>query len=705
VWPPAAAVAGAVSLLAVVALLAAGCGAERERSKRPNVLLVTVDTLRADRVGAYGSISGATPNLDRIAREGMRFEQAISAAPLTLPSHATILTGLLPTRHGVRNNGAGALAPGTATLPEAFAAHGYDTGAFVGAFVLDRRYGLDQGFARYDDEIDRDETMAGALEAERDAATVTGRALDWIGSSKRPFFAWVHLYDPHAPYVPPEPYRTRFAGSPYDGEIAATDAQIGRILQALEEKGLLDDTIVVVTGDHGEALGEHGELTHGLLLFEPTLRVPLIISAPSANAGRVVREPVSLADLAPTVAALAGIPFAAGDGAGRDLSASVLTGVEPPPAIIYSETKYPEMFGWSSIAALRSASMKLIASSGRRMFDLASDPAETRDVSAEQRRAFHELDGKLAAMRGGETTSAPPAVDAEAMAKLASLGYVGGVPAAPVGARRDPHEMAPLFMRFEKATWAANDGRLDEAIAELESLVRDDPANPVFRGSLGKALRDAGQRERAIGFYQEAVALNPADAEAWYNLAVTLGEAGRRREAADAMAEAIRRGGTQPEAHNTLGVVLAAEGKPDEAIREFERAVELDPRHARALNNLGNVLRDAGRLDEAASAYERAIAADGDYADPLNGLGVLEVQRKRPEAAIERFDRALALAPENLEVRLNRAIACEMAGDRAAAIDGYEEFLRAARGRREYDQQIRIASQLLARLRAGEAKS
>lgn len=706
--PVKAAARGVLRLLAPVALLLTGCGETPSwsQSRQPNVVLVTVDTLRADHVGAYGAATGATPNLDRLAREGTRFEQAISQAPLTLPSHATILTGMLPTEHGVRNNGAGGLAPEHATLAEAFAAKGYATGAFVGAFVLDRRYGLDQGFDLYDDEIDRDDTRAGALEAERDAIAVTDRALRWLGEAKGPFFAWVHLYDPHAPYVPPEPYRSRFAASPYDGEIAATDAQIGRLLALLEEKGLRDETIVVVTGDHGESLGEHGELTHGLLLFESTLRVPLIISAPSTKPGRVVREPVSLADLAPTIAALAQAPLArVGRAAGRDLSASLLGEGEPPSAAIYSETKYPEMFGWSGVSALRAGAAKLVASPGRRLYDLAADPAESRDVSTEQRRALHDLDAKLEAIRGAETTAAPLPVDAEAMAKLASLGYVGGVPAAAEGPRPDPHAMAPLFMRFEKATWASNDGRLSEAIAELEALVKADPANPVFRGSLGKALRDAGRHDRAVHVYQEAVALNPSDAEAWYNLAVALGDAGRKRQAAEAMGEAIRRGGKQPEAHNTLGVVLAAEGKPEEAIREFERAVELDPRHARALNNLGNVLRDTGRLDDAARAYERAIAADGDYADPMNGMGVLEVQRKRPAEAIGWFDRALKLAPENVEVRLNRAIALEVAGDRRAAIAGYEDFLRAAAGRREYAEQRRAAAQLLSRLREGESKS
>src|SRR5215212_5202740 len=288
----------------ILLLLLAAC--RREPSRPPNVLLITLDTLRADHVGAYGSRAGSTPAIDSIAARGVRFEQAGSAVPLTLPSHATILSGLLPLHHGVRNNGAGSFPSDRPTLATLFSEKGYRTAAFLGAFVLDRRFGLNRGFDVYDDEIPRDPTLGDHLEAERRGDAVADRAAAWLSQpDSRPFFAWVHLYDAHAPYTPPEPFRTRYAASAYDGEIAFVDQQIGRLLAALEQSGQRDRTIIVVTGDHGEALGEHGELTHGLLLYEGTLRVPLIIEAPGTLDPHVVTTPVSLADVAPTVAGLA----------------------------------------------------------------------------------------------------------------------------------------------------------------------------------------------------------------------------------------------------------------------------------------------------------------------------------------------------------------------------------------------------------------
>ena len=346
-----------------------------------NLLLITLDTVRADRLGAYGAAGAATPALDGMARAGVRFEQAIAAAPLTLPSHATILTGLPPTRHGLRHNGAGRLADPIDTLAERLRAAGYDTAAFVGAFVLDRRFGLDQGFALYDDEIPRGAT-APHLEAERPASAVVERALGWLAEREgRPFFAWVHLYDPHAPYAPPEPFRSRFPAQPYEGEIAAVDAQVGRLLAEIESRGWSDRTLVAVAGDHGESLGEHGEATHGLLLYEATLRVPLLLRGAGLPAGGVVRAPVGLTDLGPTLAGLLGRDMAPPQG-GRDLSADLRAGREPAPADLYSETEYPRSFGWAALAALRRGGWKLIAGPRPELYDLSLDPDEARDRSA-----------------------------------------------------------------------------------------------------------------------------------------------------------------------------------------------------------------------------------------------------------------------------------------------------------------------------------
>ncbi|HET9300886.1 MAG TPA: sulfatase, partial [Candidatus Polarisedimenticolaceae bacterium] len=342
---------GLLPLLGLVA-----CASGPSPPGRPvNVVLITMDTVRADHLGCYGG-SAATPKLDALARAGARFDQATAAAPLTLPSHATILSGLLPPAHGLRNNGGGAL-PGTVeTLATRLSSAGYRTGAFVGAFVLDHRFGLGRGFDVYDDAITRGDRVADALEAERPGNVVVDRALEWLARDPggKPFFLWVHLYDAHAPYAPPSPYREQYAGRLYDGEIAFVDAQVGRILAAVGPGAL-----VAVVADHGEALGDHGEETHGLLLYQPTLRVPLLVQGPGIRAGTVVERAVGLADLAPTLASLAGTSLKAD---GRDLSAALRSGEEPPSADVYSETEYPRLFGWAGMAALRRGARKHIAS-------------------------------------------------------------------------------------------------------------------------------------------------------------------------------------------------------------------------------------------------------------------------------------------------------------------------------------------------------
>ena len=676
----------------------AGC---RQPPEKLNLLLVTLDTVRADHLGCYGDRAAETPNLDRLAGAGIRFEHAESAVPLTLPSHSTILSGLLPPRHGVRNNGAGRFPSADETLATRLKAAGWRTGGFVGAFVLDHRFGLDRGFDVYDDDIPRG-PGGPQLESERPGSVVVDRSLAWLGASDpRPFFAWVHLYDAHAPYTPPEPFKSRHPDAPYDGEIASVDYQIGRLLDWLVQHGLAERTIVAVVGDHGEALGEHGELTHGLLLYEPTLRVPLLLRGPGLPAGAVLREPIGLADLAPTLADLAGAPFPAAPARdGRDLASAVRHGAEPAASDVYSETEYPRTFGWSDLAALRRGPLKLIAAPRAELYDLGRDPGEAHDLASQERRAAADLAASLGPLRR-ETGPKPAAtaLDAEAQARLESLGYVTPRTPPPTGAAlANPRERVQLFRRFEEAHWAELDGRTAESTAILSQLVEADPANPVFRSYLARSLRVAGQLDRAIALYRDAAALAPQDAQAWHDLAVALQEAGRPRDAASALAEALRRDPDRPESHNALGIALSLEGKIEEGRAEFARATELDPRSPTAWNNLGNALRDLQRYDEAAAAYERAIALAPSYPDPLNGLGVLDVQRGRPAAALPLFDRALHLAPGLHETRLNRAVAFEMLGDQKQAVVAYREFLDTARDDPQFEVQRKAAEARLAGL-------
>jgi choline-sulfatase len=732
----------AVALLLVAAtdctprLPAAGAarpGEEPPHSRGANLLLVTLDTVRADHLGCYGYTAAETPTLDRLAAEGVRFAHASSPVPLTLPSHTTLLTGLLPPHHGARNNGVRGLTADTPTLATLLAGAGYRTAAFVAAFVLDHRFGLERGFQVYDDEIERPANASWLLEAERPGDQVVDRALAWLErDDPRPFFVWVHLYDAHAPYTPPSPYRERHQDHPYDGAIAFADAQVGRLLASLGQRGLAAGTVVAVVADHGESLGEHGELTHGLLLYEPALAVPMLLRAPGLSP-RTVATPVSTVDLAPTLAGLLGRRFpapaagaggttgAAGTGGtggaagaatreldGRDLSATLLAGREPAPGEIYAETRYPEVFGWSPLYALRRRDLKFIAAPHPELYDLGADPVEARNLAGQGAATASGFAARLVAIAAAAPSTRPAAApDQETRQRLASLGYVAAAPAPGAGrfegaaattGQLDPQQSVALFQRFQQAHAALQAGRTEAALAELVPLVAADPGNPVFRTRLAQTLAESGQTERAITLYRDVAKLTPRDSEAWYNLAGALREGGRLAEARSAIAKAIALDPGRPEAHNKLGIVCLAEGKPEQARQEFARAIAADPRNAHAWNNQGNVLRALGRPAEAEQCYRRAAAVAPHYADPWNGLGTLEVDRDHPAAALPYFEHAIALAPGNPEARLNRAIAFQLAGQRQAAIAAYRDFLARAGEQPQLATQRRAARQLLAQL-------
>jgi len=667
-----------------------------------NLLLITADTVRADHIGAYGYAKVATPSFDRLASEGVRFAEADSPVPLTLPAHCTILSGLLPPRHGVRSNGGGRFPDAPATLATALAAAGYRTGAFIGAFVLDRRFGLARGFDRYDDDIPRERVAD--LDAERPGRVVADRALAWLEErSQKPFFAWVHFYDAHAPYDPPEPFRTRYAGHPYDGEIAEVDAQVGRLLAELDRLGVADRTVVAVVGDHGEELGEHGELTHGLLVYQPSLRVPLIIRAPGVlPSGWVVPTPVSLVDVAPTLASVVGHPFTASPATpldGHDIAALLARRQSPPAEDLYAESLFGTSFRWSPVFALRRGDFKYIDAPRPELYDLSRDAAERDNVLTDRPAQGKQLAERLTTIiEKGKSAGTPVSLDEEARAKLRSLGYLAGVTlgtnSSVVG--RDPKDAVVLYRAFEDAHTLLVAGQLTEARARYERLVQDDPGNPVFLGQLAEMDRRSGDPRRAVELYRRAAAIAPEDRDVRYNLAVTLEEAGDREEAFTALQEAITLDPGRPEAHNALGVALALRGNLEGAHQQLVQAAELDPHNARTFNNLGNVLRDLRRPEEAEQAYRRAAELAPDYPDPLNGLGTVEVQRDRPAAAVPYFERALALAPTQHEIRLNLAIAKGLSGDRQGAIVAFQDFLARTKGNHEYQDQRQAAEKLLA---------
>jgi len=673
-----------------------------------NLLLVTIDTVRADHIGAWGDRDAETPNMDALAAAGVRLADVSTPVPLTAPAHASILTGLLPPHDGMRTNGGDRLGDSTPTLATILGAAGYRTGAFIGAYVLDHRFGLARGFDTYDDEIPFD-PHAG-LNAQRPGSEVTDRALAWLGAaSPKPFFAWVHLYDAHTPYRPPEPYRTRFAAHPYDGEIAEVDHQIGRLLEWLKQSGKAAHTVVVVAADHGEGLGDHGELTHGLLLYQPTLHVPVILRAPAVlPAGFVAKTPLSLVDLAPTLLSVLHAPAPEGNGHfdGHDLADALAAGHEPAAEDVYAESRYAESFGWSPIAALRRGRLKYIAAPEPELYDLKPDPGEEHNLLPARSADADKLADALAVLASGEVVARKAKLDREARAKLQSLGYLGGGGStAPGGRTKDPKRMVALLRAYDKAQSAMEAGDVAAARPLLEKIVAADPDNPLFLGELAQACHRAGDLDRAITLFQRAVKLAVDARSLRYNLAVTLLEAGRTDEALTDLKKVVALEPYRADARNALAMALAVKHDLDGASKQLEEASRLDPNDPRILSNLGDVLRGARRFKESEHAYKRAIEVDVRYAAAWNGLGALYLQQRRPAEALPCFERALAIRPDLHQARLNRGLAEELVGNRAAAIAAYKDFLTRTSGDPRYAAQASMARRLLAHLEENPAGS
>jgi arylsulfatase A-like enzyme/Flp pilus assembly protein TadD len=633
-----------------------------------SVLLVTIDTLRADHVGAYGATTGATPHLDALAARGAVFEDALASVPLTLPSHASILSGREPPHHGVRTNGRAIFPPDLPTLATLLEDRGYATGAFVAAYVLDRRFGLGRGFDVYDDRIERRREGASVLESERPCTAVAAAAEEWMARQQGPFFAWVHFYEPHAPYDPPSPYREQHGGRPYDGEVAAADACLGRVIAAAEARAGRR-LVTVVTGDHGEALGDHGELTHGFFVYQSTLCVPMVLAGPGVTASR--RHGVARGvDIAPTILARVGAPVPPGlDGA--DLLGPA-GGAEA-----YAETLYPESLGWAGLRALRVGALKYIDAPRPELYDLGVDPGETRNLVTTRATDAGRLRRGLEALRATERAALPSASDPEVAEKLRALGYVAGpAPSTASGPRMDPKDALASWRLYEEAIWADARGEHAAAAAALRELVRREPGSPAFRQSLAAALRAAGRAREAAEALAPLETIAPSDPVAWHERAIALDVAGNVDEAIRSERRAIALDPSLPEPHNHLGALLSRAGRAVEALEEFTRATSLDPNNAAAWTNRANALRELGRRGEAIQDYQTAARLAPRDPGPRNGLGVLAVQAGDFDRAVGLFQEALALDRSYHEARLNLAVAEARRGRPDAARAALQELLR-----------------------------
>lgn len=685
-----AALIGSLAALSLVF----GC-AESAGDQAPNLLLITIDTARADRIGCYGSADAATPSLDRIAAEGALFETAIAVAPIALPSHVSLLTGQYPPRHGVRLDG-DFLRPGAGTtLAEHLASNGYTTAAVVGSYALSADFGLARGFGVYDEPSeDRTATPAGdALRhyaiVERPAADVTDAALQLLdGKLDAPFFLWLHYYDPHGEYAPPEPFASRFAESPYDGELAYVDAQLGRLFDALRSGDRLDHTLVAVTSDHGESLGEHREAMHGLFVYDATVRVPLLLRFPAeVPAGTRSGHLVAGVDLAPTLLDLLGQPPMTGID-GVSFAAAARGETLPPREPAYSEAELPlRAYGWAALHALHGGDRKFIDAPQRELYDLTLDPGETRNLANAAEEEVEEWARRLAALEADWPSARPEAERADRpdpkrlvllhnlMLDAQRLMAQGALPQAQEllgkALKSDPANPTALAM---SGTLSCSTGDCELGVKLLESAAHLAPHRYLTQRNLGNALHLAGRYPEAAEAYRAAVALHPLSAEDHYALGNVLFAMGEVDDAIASYDEAARLGLDAPPFHAALGVARAAAGDAEGAREELQRAVDADPGLADAWNQLGILSEKAGRLEEARGSYGRALEVRPDHANALFNDAKVCLRLGRVDAAEADVARLLAARPNHPAGRFLEAQVRLAQGDEAAARRALEQL-------------------------------
>jgi len=632
-----------------MALLLGGCGASTPTPR--NLVLLTLDTTRTDRLGAYGSRSRATPALDALAARGTTFEQAMAHLPLTRPSHATMLTGLLPHHHGVWSNGPYRLDDRFETLAERSRSGGYRTAAVVGSFVLTRSFGLAQGFDLFDDEV----LEVPDADPERPAGAVVDRALAWMAEERLapPFVLWLHFYDPHEPYSPPEPFRGRFPTDPYTGEVAAMDAAVGRLLAELERRGWLAETLVIAAGDHAEALGEHGEATHGYLVYESTLRVPLIVAGPGIPAGRRVRAPVGLVDLMPTIVEALGLARPGDTSDGQSFWRELVDGRVRPRTVLFEHRSLREQFGWSPLSGLRSERWKLIEAPTPELFDLEADPGEMRNLAQAQLEQLERLGAAWRSQRASleEPGPDPQPLSPEEEDRLGALGYVVSAPAI-AGPRGgvDAKTVAAILPAIDDLIAARRAGRRDETARLTERILAEDPGNRFALRCRGDDLVEARRYREAVSVLKALVSSGPHP-ETLAALAAAYQGLGQTEEAVGWYEKAV----TPPWIHWPALESLArlAARHPGSAFRSrhLERLHRLEPKTYRECLSVSRAFLILGAAADAGRSFRTAVEARADGAEALVGLAQALLGQGRPEEAEEVLGRVQPPTVESLFVR------------------------------------------------------
>ena len=683
-------VSALLALTAVVAAVVIGCVATPRRvqsaPKPRHVLLITIDTLRADALGASGNHSARTPWLDRLAAGGVRFANARAHNVVTLPSHANILTGRLPPDHGIRDNAGFRLNATEETAATRLAANGFRTGAFISAFPLDSRFGLGRGFEVYDDAFVDVTPRPAFLEQERAGVDTVAAATAWLGAQsgdrsgkeRQPSFAWIHLYEPHFPYTPPEPYRSAFAADPYAGEVAAVDAALGPVLQPILDQGRDGNTLVVVTSDHGEALGDHGESTHGIFAYESTLKVPLILYYPPLLTPRVVDAAVSHVDILPTMLEALALPAASG------LRGRSLLHLATAPGEAKSFTYFEALSGslnrgWAPLSGIVADGQKYIDLPIPELYDLHADPGEANNLASERPEEVARLQALLGSMGSLDTRRADET--SEVRERLRSLGYVtstGRKASKQYTDTDDPKRLIQVEAALQEIVRLYLDGRVSDALSRARALTAENRENRLALMQLAHLEREMGNMPQAIAALRQAVTMDPGDAEAASLLGATLTAANRPREAADLLRPYASAADADVQALVVLALAEARMRAFPEALRVLDKALVQDRSNAMILVTRGTVELMAGRRAQARAAFESALAMNPTNARAHSALGALVAEEGRIEESLQHWRRAVAIDQIEFEKLLAVGISLARSGRIAEARPHLELFADAA---------------------------
>ncbi|MBZ5637579.1 MAG: sulfatase-like hydrolase/transferase [Acidobacteriia bacterium] len=646
----------------------------RFASRRPDVVLITVDTLRFDATGFSGAGRVKTPTFDRLASEGRAFPSAHAHAVITLPSHASILTGLYPYQHGIRDNAGFVLRDDVPTLATVLKGEGYATGAFVSSFTLDGRFGLKRGFDFYDDRCEGYSGDPSRL-AERPGDVTVGLALAWWEAHRdAPRFLWVHVFTPHYPYDPPEPFKSRYSKAPYFGDVALADEQIRPVVEALERSRDLAP-IVVFTGDHGESLGEHGEKSHGIFCYESTLRIPLVLWSPGRIPPGSDPRPARHVDILPTVLGALGLSAPAG------VPGRSLLGPAGDDASSYFEALTAWLNrGWAPLYGRIEGGRKAIDLPVAELYDLPADPGETKNLA----RTSPAIEREIASRIPAEAREAPgrETPDRETVEKLRSLGYLAAGPApAPVrfDASSDPKNLIFLDEEVNKAVLRYRKGHdAPGAIRDLESILARAPGMANVYMQLAVIEAEQGRVDQALSLLRKAVSTGTGGEKMKIQLARGLSQAGRADEAWAALSDCLD--SRNPETQEALGTVAAAQGRYDEAQARFDKALALDPTYPAARVDLAVLLMNRGRADEARKMLERALSENAYLPDGWNAMGVIRAQEGDVKGAVDAWERALRINPKLTIALVNLAVAAEKLGDRGKAVAALRKLVPMLQG-------------------------